>query len=164
VKGEGREESYLVESVRVCLSVSVKKGHLSAPATREDRQQACEGKISAMDARLTLPKVRHPSLHPSLRRSLSSVAETTDSGYVRGDLDIGGLGAGRCRGAVGAPTRMGGSMKIDRGVMALARAKLSVEQIATKLKITPLTVVKTGRRLGIYLQPPRKRDRRRKIK
>ncbi len=59
---------------------------------------------------------------------------------------------------------MGGSMKIDRDVIELARSKLSVEYIAAKLKIKLLTVVKTGRRLGIYLQPPRKRDRRRKMK
>jgi len=40
-------------------------------------------------------------------------------------------------------------MKIDRDVVELARSKLSVEQIAAKLKIKPLTVVKTCRRLGI---------------
>jgi DNA-binding CsgD family transcriptional regulator len=59
---------------------------------------------------------------------------------------------------------MGGSMKTDRDVMELARDKLSVEQIATKLKITPKTVIKTGRRLGIYLRPLRKPDGRRKTK
>jgi DNA-binding NarL/FixJ family response regulator len=40
----------------------------------------------------------------------------------------------------GRATLMGGSMKTDRDVMELARDKLSVEQIATKLKITPKTV------------------------
>jgi hypothetical protein len=45
---------------------------------------------------------------------------------------------------------MGGSMKIDRYVMELARGNLSVEQIATSLKIKPHTVIKTGLRLGIY--------------
>jgi DNA-binding CsgD family transcriptional regulator len=59
---------------------------------------------------------------------------------------------------------MGGSMKTDRDVMELARDKLSVEQIATKLKIKSHTVIKTGRRLGIYLRPQRKPDGRRKIK
>jgi DNA-binding CsgD family transcriptional regulator len=55
-------------------------------------------------------------------------------------------------------------MKTDRDVMELARDKLSVEQIATKLKITPKTVIKTSRRLGIYLRPQHKPDRRRKTK
>ena len=59
---------------------------------------------------------------------------------------------------------MGGSMKTDRDVMELARDKLSVEQIATKLKITPKTVIKTSRRLGINLRPQHKPDRRRKTK
>jgi DNA-binding CsgD family transcriptional regulator len=53
---------------------------------------------------------------------------------------------------------------MDRDVMELARGKLSVEQIATKLKIKSHTVIKTGRRLGIYLRPQRKPDGRRKIK
>ena len=37
----------------------------------------------------------------------------------------------------GRATLMGGSMKTDRDVMELARDKLSVEQIATKLKDHP---------------------------
>lgn len=45
------------------------------------------------------------------------------------------------------------SMKTDRRVIELARDKLSVEQIATKLKMTPKLVIKTGRRLGIYFPP-----------
>ena len=64
----------------------------------------------------------------------------------------------------GRATLMGGSMKTDRDVMELARDKLSVEQIATKLKITPKTVIKTSWRLGIYLRPLRKPDGRRKTK
>jgi hypothetical protein len=59
---------------------------------------------------------------------------------------------------------MGGSMKIDRDVIELARSRLSVEQIAAKLKLQPKTVIKTGLRLGIYFPPIRKQDRRRKIK
>ena len=55
-------------------------------------------------------------------------------------------------------------MKRERDLIALARAKLSVAQIAVKLKIDPVAVVKTGKRLGIYLKPPRKRDGRRKTK
>jgi hypothetical protein len=39
--------------------------------------------------------------------------------------------------------------------MELVRSKLSVEQIAIKLKTTPKTVFNAGRRLGIYF-PPRK--------
>ena len=57
------------------------------------------------------------------------------------------------------------AMKRDRDLMELARAKLSVEQIATKLKITPKLVFKTGRRLGIYFPPLElKRNGRRKTK
>jgi hypothetical protein len=55
-------------------------------------------------------------------------------------------------------TLMGGSMKTDRDVMELAHGKLSVEQIATALKITPKTVIKTGLRLGIYFPPLLKRN------
>jgi hypothetical protein len=56
-------------------------------------------------------------------------------------------------------------MKTDRSVMELARGKLSVEQIATKLKLTPKTVFKTGRRLGIYFPPIElKQNGRRKTK
>jgi hypothetical protein len=54
-------------------------------------------------------------------------------------------------------------MKRDRDFMEFARGKVSVEQIAAaKLKIEPRAVIKTGRRLGIYLRPPRKRHGRRK--
>jgi hypothetical protein len=54
-------------------------------------------------------------------------------------------------------------MKMDRGVIELARDKLSVEQIAAKLKLKPKTVIKTGLRLGIYFPPLElKRDGRRK--
>jgi hypothetical protein len=57
---------------------------------------------------------------------------------------------------------MGGSMKTDRGVMELARGNLSVEQIAVKLKTTPKTVFKAGKRLGIYFPPlePKRNGRR----
>jgi hypothetical protein len=44
-------------------------------------------------------------------------------------------------------------MKRDRGLIELARGKLSVEQIATKLKITPKLAFMMGRRLGIYFPP-----------
>jgi hypothetical protein len=47
------------------------------------------------------------------------------------------------------------AMKRDRDLMELVRSKLSVEQIAIKLKTTPKTVFNAGRRLGIYF-PPRK--------
>jgi hypothetical protein len=60
---------------------------------------------------------------------------------------------------------MGGSLKKDRDVMELARSKLSVEQIAAKLKLKPNTVIKTGRRLGIFFPPlALKRNGRRKTK
>jgi hypothetical protein len=56
-------------------------------------------------------------------------------------------------------------MKMDRDVIQLARDKLSVEQIAAKLKLKPKAVIKTGRRLGIYFPPPElKRNGRRKTK
>ena len=55
-------------------------------------------------------------------------------------------------------------MKRERDLIKLASAKVSVQKIAAKLKIDPLAVVKTGKRLGIYLKPPRKRDGRRKKK
>jgi hypothetical protein len=64
----------------------------------------------------------------------------------------------------GDTTLVGGSMKTDRDVTELARGKLSVEQIATKLKIKPHTVIKTGLRLGVYFPPFRKPDARWKMK
>jgi hypothetical protein len=59
---------------------------------------------------------------------------------------------------------MGWPMKTERDLIALARGRLSVEQIAAKLKIEPPAVIKISRRLGIYFEPPRKVDRRRKAK
>ena len=41
------------------------------------------------------------------------------------------------------------SMKTERDVVQLAGV-LSIEQIATKLKISPQAVIKIGRRMGIY--------------
>jgi hypothetical protein len=57
------------------------------------------------------------------------------------------------------------TMKTERGVVQLAAGELSVDKIATRLKISPQAVIKIGRRVGIYfsrLEP--KRDRRRKTK
>jgi hypothetical protein len=57
------------------------------------------------------------------------------------------------------------SMKKDRELILLARAKLSVEQIATRLQISPQAVIKIGRRMGIYFsQLELKRNGRRKAK
>ena len=57
------------------------------------------------------------------------------------------------------------SMKTDRRVIELARHKFDVEQIAGKLKLTPETVFKKARRLGIYFPPlERHRNGRRKAK
>jgi hypothetical protein len=56
-------------------------------------------------------------------------------------------------------------MKRDRDLMDMARAKLSVEQIAVKLKSTPKTVFLAGRRLGVYFPPLKpKPNGRRKTK
>ena len=44
-------------------------------------------------------------------------------------------------------------MKWDRDLMEMAGRNLSVEQIAAKLKSTPKTVFRAGRRLGIYFTP-----------
>jgi hypothetical protein len=54
-------------------------------------------------------------------------------------------------------------MKTDRDLMELARGHFNAEQIATRLKLKPKTVIKTGLRLGIYFPPLElKRDGRRK--
>ena len=44
-------------------------------------------------------------------------------------------------------------MKMDRDLMELARGHFSAEQIGIKLNLKPKTVIKTGRRLGIYFPP-----------
>lgn len=60
---------------------------------------------------------------------------------------------------------MGRSMKRDRDIVDMARAKLDVEQIATKLKTTPKAVFMAGRRLGIYFPPLKlKPNGRRKVR
>jgi hypothetical protein len=48
---------------------------------------------------------------------------------------------------------MGRSMKTERAILQLARRKLGVRQIATKLNVHPQSVIKTGRSLGIYFTP-----------
>jgi DNA-binding CsgD family transcriptional regulator len=45
------------------------------------------------------------------------------------------------------------SMKTERDVIQLAGSGVGAEQIATKLKISPLAVVKIGRRVGIRFPP-----------
>lgn len=47
---------------------------------------------------------------------------------------------------------MGWSMKSDRELIQLARAKLSVDQIATKMNADPKMVLKAAKRLGV--RPP----------
>jgi len=47
---------------------------------------------------------------------------------------------------------MAWSMKSDRELIVLARAKLSVDRIAAKMKADPATVLKVAKRLGINLQ------------
>jgi hypothetical protein len=47
----------------------------------------------------------------------------------------------------------GYSMKNDRALIRLARAKPNVDRIAAKLKKPPASVVRTARRPGIYLPP-----------
>jgi hypothetical protein len=44
-------------------------------------------------------------------------------------------------------------IKMDRDLTELARGNFSAEQIGIKLNLKPKTVVKTGRRLGIYFPP-----------
>jgi hypothetical protein len=56
-------------------------------------------------------------------------------------------------------------MKKDRDLIALARAKLSVDRIATRLETSTKSVIKSAKRLGINVGPrPVKRDRRLKAK
>jgi hypothetical protein len=52
-------------------------------------------------------------------------------------------------------------MKTDRDLMELARGHFNAEQIATRLKLKPKTVIKKGLRLGIYFP---KQNRRRAAK
>jgi hypothetical protein len=44
-------------------------------------------------------------------------------------------------------------MKRDRELIQLARANLSVEQISTRMKLAPATVIKTAKRLGLRVSP-----------
>jgi hypothetical protein len=44
-------------------------------------------------------------------------------------------------------------MKKDRELIQLARANLSVEQIATRMKLAPARVIKIARRLGLNVPP-----------
>jgi hypothetical protein len=48
------------------------------------------------------------------------------------------------------------SMKKDRELIRLGRSKLGINQIASRLDATPLSVLKVAKRLGIKLpaQPP----------
>jgi hypothetical protein len=53
------------------------------------------------------------------------------------------------------------SMRRDRALIQLARANVGVDQIASRLKVAPVAVLKAAKRLGIYLGPqPPKRDGR----
>jgi hypothetical protein len=53
------------------------------------------------------------------------------------------------------------SMKRDRALIQLARASVGVDQIATRLKVGPVAILKAAKRLGIYLgpQPPKRGGR-----
>jgi hypothetical protein len=63
------------------------------------------------------------------------------------------------------PSLMSWSMKVERDVVQLAASDLSVDQIATKLKIRPKALIKMGRRLGIRFHPLKlKRNGRRGAK
>jgi transposase-like protein len=44
-------------------------------------------------------------------------------------------------------------MKKERELIQLARANLSVEQISTRMKLAPATVIKTAKRLGLRVSP-----------
>jgi hypothetical protein len=60
---------------------------------------------------------------------------------------------------------MSWSMRKDRQLIKLARARLSVEKIAHLLDVSPPQVVKSARRLGVSLSPkPPKPDGRLKAK
>jgi hypothetical protein len=48
---------------------------------------------------------------------------------------------------------MGWSMKNDRELIRLARSNLNVDRIATKLKTSPLRIMRVGKRLGLDLPP-----------
>jgi len=56
----------------------------------------------------------------------------------------------------------GWSMKKDWEIIKLAREKLSIDQIATKMGIVPPSVIRAAKRLGISAGP--KRDGRLKAK
>jgi hypothetical protein len=47
---------------------------------------------------------------------------------------------------------MAWAMKSDRELIVLARAKLSVDKIAVKMKADPKMVLKAAKRLGVRLQ------------
>ena len=51
------------------------------------------------------------------------------------------------------PALMRRSMKAERGAVQLAAGDLSVDKIATKLKISPQAVIKIGLRMGIDFSP-----------
>jgi hypothetical protein len=107
----------------VSPSIKVGDGWLSASRLTRDCCPPSRTFLAtqAIGIEVLMPKVRHPSLHPSLRRSISSAAETTMLAGTFAAIWM----------------SVGGSMKIDRDVMELARSRLSVEQIAAKLKLQP---------------------------
>jgi hypothetical protein len=45
------------------------------------------------------------------------------------------------------------SMKKDRELIKLGRAQLGVDQIASRLEASPVSVLKVARRLGVSLAP-----------
>jgi transcriptional regulator with GAF, ATPase, and Fis domain len=51
---------------------------------------------------------------------------------------------------------MAWSMKSDRELIALTRAKFSVDKIARKMEASPKTILKAARRLGLQLPARRK--------
>jgi preprotein translocase subunit Sec61beta len=55
-------------------------------------------------------------------------------------------------------------MKTERELLQLAGSGLKVEQIATKLKISPKAVITIGLRVGIRFSPIEKRNGRRTTK
>jgi hypothetical protein len=57
------------------------------------------------------------------------------------------------------------SMKKDRDLIQMARAKLSIDRIATKLDTSQMSIIKAAKRLGIKIGlSPVKRDGRLKAK